>query len=282
MKRIICLIFAISLIASMSHAGPLIWRSAKTIPAGKSIIQMNLFYHVVNRSYNWTDEEWTDIPDANQTTVMGAHFMLGYAPIKNWEIMAHVPVLKKDKDTLSSFGLQDLWLKTRYNFFGGKGKPFIAGVAAVRLPTSSEDDSPALDDRTLDIGAGAIYFQKFSNILMHFRLGYWYNMKKETAAGDIDVGDNVEVLFKPEYMFSKQLKVFLSFILVETFKNKDDAGNEIDNTQKRRLTLTPGLVYSPIPGLKIRPKFLYPLEMINIGGSNFSWKIGFDIWYVLK
>ncbi|GAH89051.1 unnamed protein product, partial [marine sediment metagenome] len=53
-------------------------------------------------------------------------------------------------------------------------------------------------------------------------------------------------------------------------------------TQKRRLTLTPGLVYSPIPGLKIRPKFLYPLEMINIGGSNFSWKIGFDIWYVLK
>ncbi len=278
MKRIVCLIFAILMIASISHAGPLIWRSAKTIPAGKAIIQMNLGYHVVNKSYNWDEEEWTDIADASQTDVIGAHLMLGYAPIKRWEAMVHVPLMYKSRDTLSTFGWQDIWVKTRYNFIGAKNQPYLTGVAAVRIPTSSEDVDILLDDQTFDIGVGAIYFQEFSNILMHLRAGYWYNGKTDA---DIDVGDDVELLFKPEYVFNKNLKVFLSSIFVETFKKKDDEGNEIENSQKRRLTLTPGLVYSPLPGLKIRPKFLYPIEAVNQGGTNFSWKIGFDIWYVL-
>ncbi len=277
MKRIINLIFAIFIIACISHAGPLIWRSAQTIPAGKAILQMNLGYHTINRSYNWTDKEWIDIADESQTDVIGAHFMLGYAPIRRWEAMVHVPVMSKSRDTLSSFGLQDIWIKTRYNFLGAKGKAYITGVAAVRLPTSSEDAEIALDDRTLDIGVGAIYFQAFGDILMHVRAGYWYNGQTDD---DIDIGDDVELLFKPEYVFNTKLKVFLTLEHVETFKNKDDEGNEIENSQKRRLTLTPGLVYSPIPALKIRPKFIYPIEAVSRGGSNFSWKIGLDMWYV--
>ncbi len=278
MKRTIILIFAIFMMATMVHAGPLIWRSAKTIPAGKAIMQLNLSYNTVNRSYDWTNEEWKDIADANQTDVIGAHFMLGYAPIKRWEAMAHIPLMYKSKDTLSTFGWQDVWIKTRYNFIGAKNKPYLTGVAAVRIPTSDENADITLDDQTLDIGVGAIYFQEFSNILMHVRAGYWYNGKTDA---DIDVGDDVELLFKPEYVFNKKLKAFLSFTFVETFKRKDEDGNEIENSEKRRLTLTPGLVYSPLPGLKIRPKFLYPIEAVSKGGSNFSWKIGFDMWYVL-
>jgi hypothetical protein len=270
-------------IASISQAGPLIWRSAKTIPAGKPIIQLNIGYHLVNKSYNWTDEEWTDIPDNNQTTVVGAHFMLGYAPVKQLEVMTHVPLAYKSKDTLSNMGWSDIWLKTRYNFIGGKGKPFITGVLGARLPVAKEVESgPSLGDRSLDIGAGAIYFQKFSSILVHFRIAYWYNMTKETTGGDINIGDDIEILFKPEYMFSKQLKVFVSGILIETMKSKDANGNEIDNSQKRRLNLTPGLVYSPVPGLKIRPKLVYPLDMVGYGGSLFTWKIGLDFWYIAK
>ena len=278
MKRINCVIFAIFIVADISHTGPLIWRSAQTIPAGKAIIQMNLGYNTVDRSYNWTDKEWTDIADASQTDVIGAHFMLGYAPIKRWEAMVHIPLMYKSRDTLSTFGWQDVWIKTRYNFIGSKKKAYLTGVAAVRIPTSSDDVDILLDDQTLDIGVGAIYFQEFSNILMHLRAGYWYNGKTDA---DIDIGDDVELLFKPEYVFNKKLKVFLSFEHVETFENKDDTGNKIENTQKRRLTLTPGLVYSPLPGLKIRPKFLYPIEAVSKGGSNFSWKIGLDMWYVL-
>ena len=279
MKKMVCFIFVIFLMVNIASAGPLIWRSAKTIPGKAAIFQMNLSYCEIARQWSWTDEEWNEIPDASRTTVMGAHFMLGYAPIPKLELLAHVPIMSKERDTLSSFGLQDVWAKVRYNFIGEKAKPYITGVIGVRIPAASEDANPALDDRTLDIGAGLLYFQEFNKILMHLRAGFFYNGKNDA---DIDVGDEVEILFKPEYVFSKQAKVFLAFGLVETFKAKDDAGTSIDNTQKRRVTLTPGLVVTPTPGLKIRPKFIYPLEMLCQGGSNFAWKIGFDVWYVAK
>ncbi len=280
MKKMICLIFTVFIMVNLGSAGPLIWRGAKTIDAGKPIFMVGLGYCTVNKSYNWTDEEWTDLIDASQTTVMNAHFMLGYAPIKKWEIMAHIPVMMKDKDTLSSFGLQDVWLKTRYNFLGGKGQPFVTGVAAVRIPTTSEDAEIALDDRTLDIALGGLFMSpRLGQVLLHLKAGYWYNMKNDA---DYDIGDNIETIFKIDYIFNKKVKTFLNFTFVETFKMKDADGNVIDNTEKRRLNIIPGLVIKPAPGLNIRPKFIYPLEMINKGGSNYSWKLGLDIWYVLK
>jgi hypothetical protein len=279
MKKMVCLIFTILLLTNIAGAGPLIWRSAKTIPGGSAIFQMNLSYCEIARSWSWPNEEWSDLSDANKTTVIGAHFMFGYAPIPKLELLAHIPLLRKEKDTLSSFGLQDLWAKVRYNFIGEKAKPYITGVVAVRIPTASEDANPGLDDRTLDIGAGLLYFQQFSNILVHLRTGYFYNGKNDA---DIDVGDEVELFFKPEYVFNKKVKVFLGFSLVETLKAKNDAGTSIDNTQKRLFTLTPGLVATPAPGLTVRPKFIYPLEMLSQGGTNFPWKIGFDVWYVVE
>jgi hypothetical protein len=279
MKKMVCLIFTFFLLANIASAGPLIWRSATTIPGRSAIFQMNLSYCEIARSWSWPAEEWNDLPDASKVTVMGAHFMLGYAPIPKLELLAHIPLLKKDRDTLSSFGLQDVWAKVRYNFIGKKAKPYVTGVVAVRIPTAREDANPGLDDRTLDIGAGLLYFQEFNKILIHLRTGYFYNGKNDA---DIDVGDEVEVLFKPEYVFNKNVKVFLLFTLVETFKAKNDAGTSIDDTQKRRFTLTPGLVATPAPGLKIRPKLIYPLEMLSQGGTNFPWKIGFDVWYVVK
>jgi hypothetical protein len=280
MKKRIYLMFAVIMIANMSYAGPLLWRGAKTIDAGKPIFMVGFGYWNVDQQWDWGAEEWTDLADASQTTVMNAHFMLGYAPIKKWEIMAHIPFMMKDRDTLSSSGLQDIWLKTRYNFLGGKDQPFVTGVAAVRIPTASEDAEIALDDRTLDIALGAMFMSpKLGQVLLHLKAGYWYNMKNDA---DYDIGDNIEAIFKIDYIFNKQVKAFLNFTFVETFKMKDADGNTLDNTEKRRLTISPGLVIKPAPGLSIRPKFIYPLEMINKGGSNFTWKIGFDIWYVLK
>lgn len=279
MKKIVgCVILCTML--GMSFAGPIIGRSAKTLPGNAMLFQVNMSYTTVSRVWSWTDEVWNDIsPDANQTTVLAADFLLGYAPTNKWEVLAHVPVMKKDRDTLSAFGLQDIWLKTRYNFIGGKAKPYITGVAAMRIPTSSEDANPALDDGTLDIGAGLLYFQSFGKVLLHIRTAYWYNMKTDA---DIDVGDDLEFLIKPEYQFHKKAKFFLAFGLVETFKAKDNDGNEIDNSQKRRTTLSPGLVVVPTPGLSLRPKLIVPLEMMSQGGSNFAWKLGFDVWYLAK
>lgn len=279
MKKLICLIFAIVLIVSISHAGPLLWRGAKTIPSGKPIGMIGLGYCTINKSYNWADEEWTDIPDDSQTDVISTHFMLGYAPINKWEIMAHIPVMSKSRGDLSTTGLQDAWVKMRYNLMGGKEQPYVTAVLAGRFPTASkaEDVDIPLDDRTVDIAAGALFMYNMAPLVFHLKAGYWYNMKNEA---DVDVGDNIEGIFKIDYVFTKKMKAFLNFSFVETMQAKDADGNSIDNSEKRRLNIIPGLVVKPMPGLSIRPKFIYPLEMVCKGSSNFAWKLGLDIWFV--
>lgn len=282
MKRLLYVAVAIMMIANVAHTGPLLWRGPKTAPEGKPIFMVGLGYSKTDKSYNWANEEWTEIASDNQTTVINSHFMFGYAPIAKWEVMAHIPVMYKSRDTLSSFGLQDVWLKTRYNFLGGKTTPYLTGVAAVRIPTASEDADILLDDRTLDFALGALFMYTAKPILIHLKAGFWLNGSKETPAGDVNVGDELEFIFKPEYVFNPKVKAFLNFTWVETFKNKDSDGNDIANSEKRRLTVSPGIVAQPVPGLSIRPKVLFPVEAINKGGSNFAWKIGLDIWYVPK
>lgn len=264
----------------MGHAGPLLWRGAKTIPAGKPIFMVGLGYTTIDQRYDWDNEEWADIPGENQTTVTNAHFMLGYAPINKWEVMAHIPVMNKSRDTLGSFGLQDLWVKTRYNLFGGKKQPFLTGVAAVRIPASDEDAEILLDDQTLDFAFGTLLMHTIKPIVLHLKASYWYNTTKEAAAGDVDIGDEGEGIFKLDYIFNKKVKAVVNFTWVETFKNKDEDGNEIDRTEKRRLNIITGIVAKPLPGLTIRPKFIYPISAVAKGSSNFTWKIGFDIWFV--
>jgi hypothetical protein len=280
MKKAIYLIIAVLMTASMSLAGPLLWRGAKTIPAGKPIFMVGLGYTTINKQYNWDSEEWADIPKQNHVTVTNAHFMLGYAPINKWEVMAHVPVMNKSRDTLVSFGLQDIWVKTRYNFLGGKTQPYLTGVAAIRIPISDEKAVILLDDQTLDFAVGAMFMQNFKSIVLHLKAGYWLNGSKETTAGDVNVGDDIEGILKFDYVFLPKVTGFLNFTWVETFKSKDAEGNEIVHSEKRRLDIIPGVVVKPIPGLTIRPKFIYPVSAVAKGSSNFTWKIGLDIWFV--
>jgi hypothetical protein len=280
MKKMLYVAVAILVIVNVAHSTPLLWRGPKTAPKGKPVFMLGLAYSKTDQSYSWTDEEWQSIPSESQTTSIPAHLMLGYAPIKNWEIMAHAPVMYKSRDTLSSFGLQDIWLKTRYNFVGGKTQHFLTGVAAVRLPTASEDADILLDDRTVDFALGALYMFTPKPVLVHIKAGYWLNGTKETAAGDVNVGDMVEVIFKPEYVFNPKVKAFLNFTWLETFKSKDADGNDIDNSEKRRLNIVPGLVAQPVPGMKVRPKVIIPITAVCKGGSVFTWKIGLDIWYI--
>ncbi len=277
MNRTIWAILTVALIAGMANAGPLLWRGATTIPAGKMIFMSCFSYSVTSRSWNWMDQGWTDIPDNNQTTVLGAHFMFGYAPVNKWEMMAHIPVMSKSRDTLSTLGIQDIWLKTRYNFIGGKNQPYLTGVAAVRIPASDQEAEIPLDDGTLDFALGMLFQHSMNPFVLHAKAGYWYNMKDDA---EIDIGDEIEVIVKCDYIFNKKVSAFLNLTLVETLKSKDADGNSIDNSQKRRFDIIPGVLVKPVKGLSIRPKFMYPLEMICRGGSNYSWKLGLDLWFV--
>jgi hypothetical protein len=274
MKKAVCLIFAMMLVA---NATPLLWRGAKCMPANSAIFMGGFTYFTTSRYYDWANEEWADLPDASQTDVIGMHFMLGYAPIANWEIMVHVPLMMKSRDTISAFGLQDAWIKTRYQFTGGKNKPFVTGLVAVRIPTSDDSLDIVLDDQTLDIAAGVLFQHSVSSFVFHLKAGYWYNMKNDA---EYDIGDELEGIFKVDYVFSKQVTAFLNFNYLNTFQMKDTSGTAIDHTEKTRFYIIPGIVFKPVSGLSVRPKFIYPLEMIDKGGSDGAWKLGLDIWYV--
>lgn len=261
-----------------AHSGPLIWRSAKTISAGKLIACGSFCYNETNQSYNWANEEWASLDDAQRVMTVGAHFMLGYAPVRNLELLAHVPVMMKSRDTLSSFGLQDLWLKARYNFVGGKGKPYVTGVLAARLPTSSDDMDIALDDGTLDIGAGLIGMSpRLGAFTVHLRAAYWYNGERESGEVSTDIGDDIEVVLKLDYAVSGKLCAFLNTEFVESMKSADSDGVAIENTQKRRLTLTPGLTIALPHGVSLTPKVSVPIAAVSHGGSIFPWQIALDV-----
>jgi len=183
-------------------------------------------------------ELYNHLQGISKTDVIGAHFMLGYAPMDKWEVMAHIPVMSKSKDTLSSFGLQDAWIKTRYGLMGGEGQPYLTGVLGLRFPTSSEDASPALDDRTIDIAG-------------HLKAGYWYNMKNDA---EIDVGDIFEGIFKIDYIFTKQFKAFLNFNLMQTLAAKDSTGATIEHTDKTRLNIIPGVIFKRRQQLRLESR----------------------------
>ncbi len=284
MKKLLYAAVAIIMIVNVVYSTPLLWRGPKTAPKGKPIFMVGLGYSKTDQRYNWNDEEWQSLPSESQTTSIPAHFMLGYTPVKNWEIMAHLPIMYKSTDTLSSFGLQDIWLKTRYNFVGGKTQHFLTGVVGVRLPTASEDADILLDDRTVDFAVGALYMFTPKPVLVHVKAGYWLNGTKETTVADTtvktDVGDMFEFIFKPEYVFNPKFKAFLNFTWLETFRNKDADGNEIVNSEKRRFNIIPGFVAQPTPGLKVRPKLTIPVTAVCNGGSIYTWAIGLDIWYI--
>ncbi len=279
MKKTTYLILAILLIAGITNATPLLWRGPKTIGKGKFIAMLGLGYWKVNQKYDWPNKEWQSLDSDKQTTVINGHFMLGYAPIKKFELLAHIPLMSKTKDTLSSFGMQDIWLKARYNVIGGKAKPFLTGVITGRFPTSSKDARPRLDDQTLDFALGAMFMKKMKPVVLHLKGGYWLNGKKED---ETDVGDAVEGIFKLDYIFGKKIKGFLNINGMYTFQKKDSTGAAIENSEKLRMNITPGLVLKPIPGLIVRPKLIIPLKMVNKGGAAFTWKAGLDFWFVPK
>ncbi len=279
MKSLTNTIIIILLIGAVfSQAGPLLWRDPKTIDKGSFIAMTGIGYNKTTKSWNWTNEEWVDQQASQQITTIASHLMFGYGLLNNTEILLHIPTAMRFRDTLSSKGIGDIWLKAKYCFLKGKNKPSAAGLFAVRLPTSSKDAKPLIDDHTLDFAIGAkIATQKFGNFVGHLKLAYWFNGVKDDT---INLGDEIEGIVKIDYWLAKSAFFFLNCEIVEGFKNKDDQGNEISNTEKRNLQVTPGLTIKPIPGLTLRPKVVFPLLAVSKGGNTFSYALGIDVWYI--
>lgn len=277
MKRMILTSLILVFVAGICQAGPLLWRDPKTVDKGSFIIMDGIGFNKQTKTWNYTNETWDTLATAQQLQTISSMFMLGYGILKNFELLSYIPVLKRDRDTLHSFGLGDVWFKAKYCVLNKKGLPTLAILAATRIPVSDKNAKPLLDDHSLDFALGAkIATPKKANFVGHLKFGYWFN--GDTT--NINLGDEIEAIAKVDYWFSKSAFFFLNAEMIQTFKNKDATGTEIPNTDKRSLVLTPGLTIKPITGLTLRPKIGIPLLMASQGGKIYPYSLGLDIWYI--
>lgn len=279
MKRMILISLMLAFVANITQAGPLLWRDPKTINKGSFIVMAGFGYNKQAKVWNDTNETWDALTAKQRVQTISSMFMLGYGLFKNFEILSYIPVLKRDRDTLHSFGQGDVWFKAKYCVLNKKGLPTVALLAATRLPVSDKNARPLLDDHSLDFAFGAkAATPKYSNFVGHLKVGYWLNGNDTT--GTVNLGDEIEAIIKIDYWFMKTAFFFLNAEYVQTFKNKDSTGTDIPNTDKNSLVLTPGLTIKPVTGLTLRPKIGVPIYALSKGGRLYPFSVGLDVWYI--
>jgi hypothetical protein len=277
MKKTLILIIFLVVTGNTLLATPLIWRGATTIKPKQFIVQSNFYYSETDKRYDWTANQWVSQTDAQKVSSINADIMFGYSFLKNLEIALQVPLASKSRDTLSSFGIGDVWLKVRYALAAKKDAPLlVTAVGAVTLPTSSEDANPAIDDQTVDIGLGLITQTKsFGKILGHLRFGYWLMGEKN----DIKAGDIFEYIAKLDYKINAKMTPFLTLLGTMQSKTKV-SGVAAANTEKNRHNVQIGLAYKASQILCLRPKLTIPIAALCKGGSLAPYTIGLDFWVI--
>lgn len=278
MRRALIAAALFAVAASLAPATPLIGRGAGTLKPMQFIAELDLGYAQTTKTYDWTAKEWKDLDDKKKTTTISGMFLAGLAPLKNWEVLLMAPLASRSQDTLSSMGVGDVELHTRYALIAGKLVPVkLTAVGAFGLPTASKDAKPKIGDGKMAGGLGLIAMTKsFSKMAAHLRLAYWLNGSVNDTT---KVGDMFEYVAKFDYDPSKSLQFWLSLAGTMQGKTKYN-GTAKDNTQQDRHIAQLGAVYKPIPMLSIRPKAGLPLAFLSKGGALAPFSLGLDFWVI--
>ncbi len=77
----------------------------------------------------------------------------------------------------------------------------------------------------------------------------------------------------------KDLKLSCNLRGTKTYKKEDADGNKIENTRKNRLYVIPMVIWSPVKGLKIKPKLKVPIRSACKGGNLFDVQYILECWY---
>ncbi len=176
----------------------------------------------------------------------------------------------------SSFGIGDIWLKSRYALIT-KGSILFTLSGALIVPTADKNANPQIDDRTVDFGLGGILQTKtYKNMIGHLRFGYWLMGKINDST---KLGDMFEYFAKLDYKLTNTLTPF--FTIFGTLQGKTKiSGRTIDKTEKNRNNIQIGVIYKPSPILWIRPKISAPILPMSKGASIAPYTIGLDFWVI--
>ncbi len=279
MKRLIVGMIVVAALVSTAMATPLIGRGAGTLKPLQFLGELDLGYTQTAKRYDWTDNTWKAL-DANQrTTTLSGTFLLGFAPIKRWELLAMVPVARKTKGDLNSFGIGDVELHTRYALITGRLAPlFLTGVAGVALPTADKNANPKIGDGKFAGALGLIaQTRQIGMIIGHLRGAYWLNGKTDDTTR---AGNMMEYSAKVDLKLLPMLEWWLA--VAGTMQARTEIrGTPKEKTEQDRHVVSFGAVVKPIPMLFIRPKAGVPLAFVSKGGAIPNFTLGLDFWVVV-
>lgn len=264
--------------ASIVSATPLVGRGAGTLKPMQFIAELDLGYSQTSQTYNWAASKWDTLTAKMKTTTISGMVLAGLAPLKSWEVLLMVPLASRSQDTLSSMGVGDVELHTRYAIITSKLSPVrLTGAAAFGLPTADKDAKPKIGDGKMAGALGLIATTKsFSKMVGHLRAAYWLNGKTNDTT---KVGNMFEYVAKFDYDFTKSFQLWLS--LVGTMQAQTEYnGTAKEKTEQDRHIGQVGAVWKPIPMLSIRPKVALPIAAISKGGALAPFTAGLDFWVI--
>lgn len=273
MKKVILLAV---LLATAVPATPLIGRSAAVSKPFQAFVWANAGYNKQAKVYDWTEEKYVGLVETDPVTTYGAELWGAVGlPFRN-EVDVVVPAWAKTKGSAMSNGIGDVTVMLRHGLPIPGIVPFKAALAlAANVPTSDRASSPALDDGTVDIGAGLnVVTSRLGPLAAHARAGYWLSGKTDDTT---KVGNLLEYIAVLDYNLSMAIIPELA-VSGSMRAQKQVNGEPQTQTESSQHFATLLVMTKPLPFLVVRPKVGLPLEFASKGGSLSSFYAGLDVW----
>jgi hypothetical protein len=239
------------------------------------VLLYNTYQFYENTSkYNWNIEQWDDLNDSLGQSFHKDLPMVGYGITNKLAFYAQFPMQYFEQDQEYQLYFNDILLMSRYAIIPSSGsKSGLTLIGALRLPTAKTGEKN-YSDGSWDFIVGEIYSTKwYNNWRTHIKSDFTFNTKN---IDDAKSGNDLNIFLKQDYKLGK-IKFALVNQYYHHFKNENNKGEIVDNTQKNRLTHLMLVKYRMANGLILKPKFQIPSYVI--GGSKYDYKFVFEVYY---
>jgi len=280
MRKSVVVVIVLAVLAGNAMATALIGRSATVNKLLQVFGWANLGYNQTALSYNWLDEKYETPAGFLPLKTTSCDLTAAVGLLGNVDLNVVAPLAMKQQDTASSTGLGDVMVYARWGVLQTSLLPVKAAlILGANLPTADKNASPALGDRTTDIGVGASATTAgFSGFAVHARAAYWLNGKLPNT--EKKVGNMVEYNVTLDYSITKMLIPELC-VTGYSRAQTDSSGTPLAHSEVSQHMGNVLLIWKPIPMLVIRPKVAFPLTFMSKGGTFANVYGGLDIWATL-
>ncbi len=273
MKRIIAFFVLLFIITGNRVVSQVTVLSSNPMKKNQVLTYAAFQYFKTHDKYDWTDNKFHPIPDANRVGNLSLLAMVGYGLTNNFALYLQYPVYDQVKNSEHNFYDGEAVLMGRYAIIpSSSDKTGLTLIGAVEFPTTFVEDNPYASSSVDFIFGEIMSTAWYHNCRTHVKSEYSVNRK---GSGDENPGDEFRIIIKQDFKLWK-IKIFLINQYQYQFVDRNEENQVIENTQKQRLLHLLGAEYV-LKDIHLRPKF--QMFSVGQGGSVFRGKFIFDLYY---